>query len=167
MKSSKKNYNISLWNVIYLKVAKNRNTQLKYLKVVLKYSTWVTVLSSIQLLKKHRLFLSGYTTLMTLMVNVWFEGDKGFIQVASVLYTAVSVPSTWSNCWPSPSLLHTTSLGPCPETTLRQSSNNKSITTQRWYYSALSLIANIIIQHPILHLLLSNLPRVLPAVGAD
>lgn len=46
------------------------------------------------------------------------SGWQGFILVASVLDTAVSVPSTWSNCWPNPSLLHTTNLGPCPGTTV-------------------------------------------------
>lgn len=51
-------------------------------------------------------------------VKVEIEADKGFILVASVLDIAVSVPSTWSNCWPNPSWLHTTNLGPCPETTL-------------------------------------------------
>lgn len=54
-----------------------------------------------------------------LRVKMGFEGDKCFILVASVLDIAVNVPSTCSNCWPNPSLLHTTSLGPSsPETTL-------------------------------------------------
>lgn len=47
-------------------------------------------------------------------------GWLGFIPVASVLHSAVSVPSTWSNCW-SPSLLHTTNLGPRPGTTVASS----------------------------------------------
>lgn len=46
------------------------------------------------------------------------SGWRGFILVAAVLDMAVSVPSTWSNCWPNPSLLHTTNLGPCPGTTV-------------------------------------------------
>lgn len=46
------------------------------------------------------------------------SGWRRFILVASVLDIAVSVPSTWSNCWPDPSLLHTTNLGPCPGTTV-------------------------------------------------
>lgn len=64
------------------------------------------------------------------------QSDKVFILLPSVLDTAVSVPSTWSNCWPDPSpLLHTTNLGPRPETTvvsstLRQRSNNWIITIQ-------------------------------------
>ena len=35
---------------------------------------------------------------LTQRVKVGFEGDKGFILVASVLDSAVSVPSTRSNC---------------------------------------------------------------------
>lgn len=46
------------------------------------------------------------------------SGWQGFILVASVLDIAVSVPSTWSNCWPNPSLLHTSNLGPCSGTTV-------------------------------------------------
>lgn len=46
------------------------------------------------------------------------SGWQGFILVASVLDIAVSVPSTWSNCRPNPSPLHTTNLGPCPGTTV-------------------------------------------------
>lgn len=46
------------------------------------------------------------------------SGWRGFILVASVLDIAVSVPSTWSNCRPNPSPLHTSTLGPCPGTTV-------------------------------------------------
>lgn len=39
-------YNICLWNVVEkCKVAENKNTQAKYLKIVLKNTTWVNVLS--------------------------------------------------------------------------------------------------------------------------
>lgn len=79
---------------------------------------------------------------MTLRLKVGLKGDKGFILEASVLDIAVSVPSTWSNCWPDPSLLHTTNLGPWPEatlvySTLRPSSKNSFIIKQK--LSGLSL----------------------------
>lgn len=56
------------------------------------------------------------------------SGWQGFILVASVLDIAVSVPSTWSNCWPNPSLLHTTNLGPCPGTTVASLALQASVT---------------------------------------
>lgn len=101
---------------------------------------------------------------MPLGVKVGFKGDKGLWLVASVLDIAVSVPSTCSNCWPNPSLLHTTNLGPRPETTVvsstvRHSSNNYIITVRD--YSALSLRANISMEHlsTSLHVLSHTSPR--------
>lgn len=57
------------------------------------------------------------------------SGWQGFILVASVLDIAVSVPSTWSNCWPNPSPLHTTNLGPCPGTTVASRALQAPVTS--------------------------------------